>query len=327
MKLGRIWCGLATLVLVSLALAITARADMGQIHATKATVSEEDQKAIILQNLNEEILILGTDIRADQKTGLIRFIPFPAEPRVELASGDPFQAVMELVDKYRLVYVYQTKGEQTRTQGVEVTFNQKLGSHDVTVVKINDAQAFRQWVNDYFKARGLPVREAYPEIEAVAQDYVNRGLAWFVFDFVEADDQVRFVEPLMYRFASPSLYYPLKTSNTFGGEGGINLFVLAPRTACDPLAYYFPGCLDLLNLQASTSEKIAPTDAAKVFAQAEEFFKGQDIYLQSFTFLGQYQFDHDIMFDLGQGFDGAFPVDDFIKQNHNPFEELLPDKQ
>ena len=29
----------------------------------------------------------------------------------------------------------------------------------------------------------------------------------------------RFIEPVAYRFKSKELYYPLKTSNTFGGQG------------------------------------------------------------------------------------------------------------
>lgn len=39
-------------------------ADMGRILATDATVSEESQKAIILHNFDEEVLILGTDLKA-----------------------------------------------------------------------------------------------------------------------------------------------------------------------------------------------------------------------------------------------------------------------
>ena len=327
MKTATVLQKLLPLVLILMLMSVTARADMGQIHASDVTVSEDAQKAILLHNLDEEILILGTDLRAEQDTGIIRFIPFPSEPEVELAGGDPFKAVMELVRKYRLAYVFQTKGDGTEVQGVEVSFNRKLGAHDITVMKINDAEAFRQWVNDYFTGRGLPVRKAYPEIEAVAEDYVKRGLPWFVFDFVEISPQVRFIEPLMYRFTTRDLYYPLKTSNTFGGDGDINLFVLAPRTACDPLGYYYPGCLNLLGLAAGTSEKITPLDAATVFSKSGDFFKGQDIYLQSFRFHGRYQFDQDIMFDLGNGFDQAFSVDDYLKNHPTPFDNLLPDKQ
>ena len=41
-------------------------ADMGQIHASDVQVAEDSQKAIILHNFNEEILILGTDLKAEK---------------------------------------------------------------------------------------------------------------------------------------------------------------------------------------------------------------------------------------------------------------------
>ena len=83
---------------------------------------------------------------------------------------------------------------------MEILFNQKMGAHDVTVVKINQVDTFREWVNDFFKKKGLPTKAAYPEIESVADDYVRRGIVYFVFDFVELTPEVRFVEPMVYRF-------------------------------------------------------------------------------------------------------------------------------
>ena len=64
-------------VFILLSYVCTVYADMGQ-------------KAIILHNLEEEVLILGTDLKADKKAGIIRFIPFPSEPKVALASPDEF---------------------------------------------------------------------------------------------------------------------------------------------------------------------------------------------------------------------------------------------
>src|SRR5450631_1855725 len=64
--------------------------DMGMIHATDAKVSEDSQKAIIFHNNSEEVLILGTDLKATKNTGVIRFIPFPSEPTVSLAPNASF---------------------------------------------------------------------------------------------------------------------------------------------------------------------------------------------------------------------------------------------
>lgn len=89
----------------------SAEADMGRIYATDAQVSEESQKAIILHSLEEEVLILGTDLKADKKTSIIRFIPFPSEPvvsskalphavgHVEERQGSPWMFPMDEVIK------------------------------------------------------------------------------------------------------------------------------------------------------------------------------------------------------------------------------------
>jgi hypothetical protein len=70
-------------LLAMLLSAPNALADMGRVFVstTGVTVSEDAQKAIILHNNKKEVLILGTQLRADRRTPIIRFIPFPSEPR------------------------------------------------------------------------------------------------------------------------------------------------------------------------------------------------------------------------------------------------------
>ncbi|NLT23949.1 MAG: hypothetical protein GXX82_12960 [Syntrophorhabdus sp.] len=50
---------------------------------------QESQKAIILHNGTEEVLILGTELKASAEIDLLEFIPLPSEPEVGLAKGDP----------------------------------------------------------------------------------------------------------------------------------------------------------------------------------------------------------------------------------------------
>ena len=316
-----------SVLLFVLIIPTAAWADMGQIHASGVHVAEDSQKAIILHNLEEEILILGTDLRAEKQTGIIRFIPFPSEPSVALAEGDPFKATAELIAKHHLAFVYQTKGNGADVRDVEILFNKKMGAHDVTVVKINQVSTFREWVNNFFKTKGLPAKEAYPEIESVAENYVKRGIIYFVFDFVELTPEVRFVEPMAYQFKSKKLYYPLVTSNTFGGEGGIEISLFSPRTACHPLESNYNGCMGLPNLYASTSAKVTLEDVNTVYPQAADFFKGQTVYLQYLRFFGQYQFENDLIFDLRQGFDRAFYAKEFVKDKPSLRMELTPEKK
>ena len=296
----------------------TAFADMGRmmLSDSKVQVEETSQKAVILHNRSDELLILGTEIGATAATPIIRFIPFPAAPQVSAAPADTFDHVKAIVDKYRLSFVTRwiTKGGSSeKTQGVDVVAAAHVGSHDVTTIHVSDVAAFRGWANDYFRAHGLPTAAAYPHEEAIVSDYVRRGYAYFVLDRVDVGAKVRFVEPLAFRFESPNLYYPLLTSNSFGGKGTIDLFVAAPATLClpgsnDPIEAFRGGDVDLTadpaghgkcldqDFKASNSVALAPqeNDLAPIFPDWRKFFGDEPIYFQALRRTGDFKFDHDV---------------------------------
>lgn len=312
------------------------RADMGQVHVAEegVTVSESAQKAIILHNREEEILILGTELQAkaprQRAVPMVRFIPFPTEPTVQLAAAGAFPQMAALVQKYQLRYQHYAHskggGLQGREQAVELRFSEKLGSHDVSVIRVNAPAAFRQWVSGYFRQKGLPVADRYPEAEAIVQDYVARGLVWFVLDAVEVNANTRFVEPLQYRFKSQALYYPLKTSNTFGGQGAIELFLVTPVSPCKPgtddVPYTDQGynCLGQ-RFEASTSAELvgAENDLDAVYPDWQRFFGESKIFVQASRYFGPYQFAQDVLFSLGNSPQQALrgPRQDELMPHHS----------
>lgn len=301
------------------------QADMGRVVATNAQVSEDSQKAIILHNREEEVLILGTDIKADRSTRIIRFIPFPAEPNVQLAKPGSFESAIGLIKSHGLKFVEQTKGGQA-TRAVELQFNERLGSHDITVIKINDAAAFKAWVREFLKQKGLQLKREDPKIEAVVRDYTQRGFVWFVFDFVTVNEQTRFVEPIQYRFKSKELYYPMITSNTFGGSGMIDLILITPGTFCESLKSYYDGCFGFTEMKATTSSQIEYDEINDILADFGAFAKNQTMFIQLLRYQGDYKFDRDLIGDFSQSMPYAvghveqgwgspwlFPMKDVVK--------------
>jgi len=273
-----------------------AYADMGAIVPVEdVDLSEPGQKAIIAHNGSEEILILGTDLDATTPTEALRFIPLPSEPEVSLAPEGCFEALGKLVKKHNLRYTIQYKGMSEPVPGepVELRFHKKLGAHDVTVVKINDALHFREWVNDYFKQKGLPRRDEYVEIENLVADYVKRGIQYFVFDFVKLDEKVTSINPLIYRFESGKLYYPLKITNIFGGVGRIELFIFAKsaRHSLWPGAGFF---------QVSTSSIVKKNELMDICPAINELL-GEECFLQAFKYEGQLNFEGDIFQEVSVG--------------------------
>lgn len=319
---------LCALCLPMLILIQAAQGDMGRILAAEARVGESAQKAIILHNGAEEVLILGTDMQADQEVGILRFIPFPSEPSVSLAPDGVFDTVAELLSAHRIGFLSMTKGGAPGSSPVELLQHQQLGAHDMTVIKVNDPVEFRIWANNYFAGRDLPAKKQYDTVEAVVHDYVQRGLVYFALDYVELSTETRFIEPVLYRFESAKLYYPLKTSNTFGGQGEIDLFLFLPGTLCEPtIGPSYATCMGFPNhednARASTSSEVNGEEVATIYPQAGEFFGHRPVFLQMFKYYGEYSFDWDILEDIG----AAIPQALDNQETDDPrlrLEEFLP---
>ena len=319
-------------------LAVPAAADMGQIHvsAQGVSVSESAQKAIILTNGTQEVLILGTEMRASKPTPIVRFIPFPSEPKAELAPKGVFDRMAALAEKYRLQYVTvaHSKGGPARadTTGVEVRFAAKMGGHDLTVIHVRDAAQIRAWVNAYFKKKHLKAPGA--ETEIVVRDYLTRGIDWFVLDAVELGRDSRAIAPLAYTFETKALYYPLKDTNTFGGRGEIELFLMGPSTLCAPGSNIFlqegdkqvdaqgresGPCLGL-DAKASTSALLVPAEHDVAAIWPENFFAGRPVFLQAVRYVGAYDFGADVMVPPSEGVARALGAPE---PGDNPFAQIL----
>ena len=281
---------------------------MGRILTSEVTVEETGQRAIILHNLTEEVLILGTDLESAGPAGLLRFIPLPSEPRVSVAPAQVFKSLAALVQTKQLRYVSFTKNRGARAaQPVELRFAERLGAHDLTVIKVNQPDEFRAWVDRYFRQKGLPPVGDLDAVSRVVADYVRDGLTYFVIDQVQLPAGTRSVDPLVMAFTCDQLYYPLRTSNTFGGQGNIDLFLVAPRTLFRGPIFDFPGDG---YAEPTTSAAVTPEELRGIFPTAAAFFGRQPVFLQAVRWRGPYRFDRDLRLDPAQGSDRPWDVPD-----------------
>lgn len=270
-----------------------------------AELSQDSQKAIILHNFKEEVLILGTELKASKDTGVLEFIPFPSEPEISLAKGNPFEEINKLLQKKRIEFAVFTKGGSS-AEPVEIRLSQKIGLHDVTVIKINDINGFNKWVIDFLDKKGIKKIElkALKNFSDVAEDYIKRGIQYFVFDYVEVKNAPRFIEPLIYRFKTDKLYYPLKTSNIIGGGGSVELVLILPGT----LGINKNEMMEILKIfpyyfrpELSSSSKIYLRELKPIYEKAEEIFNEKSkIYLQMLRYSGKYEFKDDLNLDISK---------------------------
>ncbi|MCX8161355.1 MAG: DUF2330 domain-containing protein [Candidatus Saccharicenans sp.] len=279
-------------------------ADRGSFSARPARLIQSSQKAVIFHNKQEEILVLATELRAEKETFVLEFIPFPAEPLVFLVKDPILEKVGEFLKKKDI----REEGSPSKGGGgaapVEIKFSQKMGIHDVTVVKINQPAEFESWVKDFFKGKKVQVENQLDRLIGNARDYLERGFNYFVFDSVAVGPETRTVEPLAYRFKSAELYYPLKTSNLVGGSGMVELVLILPGSFCvedvilqEQDQRYFE--LFRSGWSVSSSSRMYPAELGELLPEAASFFKpGQKIYLQLLRYVGPYDFKDDLRWDI-----------------------------
>ncbi len=282
-------------------------ADMGGIFLGRdVTVHEPGQKAIIAHDGTEEVLILGTDLKSSGQTKVLRFIPLPAEPRVTLAGKETFARLQNILDRHGLRYRQRRRiGGLARPEApggpVELRFHKRLGAHDVSVVRVNRVEHFASWVSGYFKGLGFETPPLRSQEVAVVRDYVQRGIRFFVFDLVQLNGETVSVDPLVYRFPSRRLYYPLKATNLFGGRGRIELYVFSDRGACYPFLEHMVQeggqSPSIWWTATSTVAEVTGKEMATVDPALRDLL-GANAKLQAFMREGLLQFDQDIMISI-----------------------------
>lgn len=195
-------------------------------------IFEPKQRAMLAWDGNEEILLLSTDLSASESTMVIEVLPLPSEPQVKKGDLETFRRAISLINsKIRTAALART-GELSK--GVkhpsgEITFHKKIGSHDISVTHLLDANGFVEWVKDYLKSIDIEHEVISDEMRILIEEYIEDSFEWFVFDVVTLSEEIVTNEPIQYTFRTKSLFYPLKITRTSEGNTSIELIILTPR--------------------------------------------------------------------------------------------------
>lgn len=215
----------------------TARADSGFIPITDTIMYEPGQKTIIGWDGQTELLILSTDVRADTNTAALQILPLPARPdMIEEGSFDSFLRISEMIrDRYghKESWLDCAAAKEEGGLGIDIVFHEKIGAHDISVARVTDAADFVDWAEDYLTQNAIEYQISSPELEEVVTDYIDEGIAYFIFDLVDLNIEQESIQPIVYRFQSDALYFPLHISTIVPGYTEITLFLLTPWRVTD----------------------------------------------------------------------------------------------
>lgn len=215
---------------------VSALADGGMIvWPPLVHLDQSAQNAIVAWNGEEEIIILSNDVESDATATALRIIPLPSNPS-EIEEGDiaSFEKLTELMNEklkeMRNQFSLGGRGETgAPSDGIEITFQEVIGAHNITVVKVNDLDYFLDWVKDFTKEKKLEIKEIPSEFREGVSNYLKRDIKYFVFDVVEAGTEKESIKPLIYQFDSDFLYYPLKmtaVSDIGSSQARVSVFLV-----------------------------------------------------------------------------------------------------
>jgi hypothetical protein len=212
----------------NLLIAAVALGDKGMIPILPdVSVHEPAQQAIVAWNGQEEILILATDVWADTQTTVLEVLPLPGMPRIEEAEFAAFEVVERIIRAHTPTRA-MAKALGTEAKAVEVLFHERIGAHDLSVVRALDYQEFTHWVRDFLSRSRIRLEKFPEELESMIAGYLKRGCPYFVFDLIEVGIDPSSVKPILYRFSTPMLYYPMEITGLASGGSRVRLFLIAP---------------------------------------------------------------------------------------------------
>lgn len=251
----------------------------------EVSVYEPGQKAIIAWNGTEEILILSTDVTSSEETLVLEMLPLPSNPeKIELASFESFQEVQSLIWKHMPT---PTPGEfgKEGVRDVEVVFHEKIGAHDITVVRASDTSEIVEWMRKFLGENDVDQEFSLGNFEFVVRDYMARGFRFYVLDLIEVSPEQNSVEPILYKFETSFLYYPVEITSPLGGETKITLFLLTDGVIEDDYHsfrkanYQTPEGLETIEFKLSKGE------LSKIDLRIKEMFQG-DVWLTALSYEG-----------------------------------------
>jgi len=237
-------------------------ADRGMIPIIPdVSIHEPAQKAIIAWNGQEEILILSTDVTSTDNTTVLEILPLPSNPmKIEEASLESFNVVQELIGYHVPRYLGEDGPTGNETAEVRVIFHEKIGMHDITVVEAHNVSEFAEWINKFLLKSGISQQVSVEDLAWVIEDYMLRGFHFYVLDLIELSSDERSVEPILYKFDTSFLYYPLLITSPIGGDGKIILFLITEdiiESGYDPLRkalYYGASISEPIQFEVSNEE-------------------------------------------------------------------------
>ena len=177
---------------------------------------------------------------SSSESEVVEIMPLPSNPTIGKGEKQSFLKVQELVNLYLDVTSPRwssysmglMNGDNQTEPELTITFQEIIGVHYLTVVKADETTGLMRWLEDFLEAEGY-TWELPSNLEELLSYYIQNEMSFFVIDMINSNSTVKTVDPLIYKFNTSKVYYPLRISSLFSGNTDIALFTITSKELND----------------------------------------------------------------------------------------------
>ncbi|MEW6070883.1 MAG: DUF2330 domain-containing protein, partial [Candidatus Thermoplasmatota archaeon] len=211
-------------------------ADRGLIGPPQIELEENAQNAIVAWNGTEEVLILSTDIKSSERSLALGILPLPSQPlEIKEGSFESFTNLQKIVNEklkehyLKRGYSLEDANRMGNESGIQIVYRNIIGAHNITIVRVDNLTYFIDWAINFSVQHGLENINFSESFKSSIENYLNMNIRYFVFDVIETNETQQSINPIIYRFRTDFLYYPLNiTAFSPAGEtySQVNVFAI-----------------------------------------------------------------------------------------------------
>lgn len=250
-------------------------------------ISQPLQRILIAFNGEEEVLVLSNVLVGNKSERVLRFIPLPAKPQVRIYDEDIFAHTANLLKSYhhQFNYCYRDDHKPNKVSGIQALQYPQTTPEEISVLEVNDINHFTGLLDEYIVTGNLSLNSS------VVEDYISRGFRFFVFDTAVVHQEGQLIQPVVYRFQTNSLFYPLGTLNSLKHEGNLEIYVFSTqRKLADDISLYLPFCRNCKDVFAC---EISKSDLSQFPSILATFFS-ERVFFKVYKYWGNFDFKKDI---------------------------------
>ena len=182
------------------------------------------QIAAISWENNYEVMLLGTSIYAYQKDAGVQILPLPSVPSVELGNTDSLKKIVEM---YQEAYQEYYEIPHGSTESITVIFEKVLGPHHLMCLRVEEENFVDHLVN-YARTYNINITIKQSQLRILA-DYVARGYKYFLVDIVDVSNRTNLIQPLIIKFKTDHIWFPLYISSSYYGYTHIYILIITRK--------------------------------------------------------------------------------------------------